>query len=137
MTENASAKTQSPAPHSEPVNGNDEQQLRQTSAPQLMCVHTGLSPSVQESLPRMQQKQMGDHVSMSGTEETWQKEQSRSGAHFNFLLQRYRMSPDDSKSRGSTPEIEELEPEQDEPKTKVKKTPSKKAPTGLPERLPT
>jgi hypothetical protein len=46
-------------------------------------------------------------------------------------------SPDDSKSRGSTPEIEELEPEQDEPKTKVKKTPSKKAPTGLPERLPT
>lgn len=120
MTENASAKTQSPAPHSEPVNGNDEQQLRQTWAQQqqLMWVHTGLSPSVQESLPRMQQKQMGDHVSMSG----------HTGMTGNWTL--VDPSLDDSKSRGSTPE-------QDEPKTKVKKTPSQKVPTGLPERLPT
>ncbi len=30
---------------------------------------------------------------------------------------------DESKSRGSTPEAEDLEPERDEPKTKVKKEP--------------
>ena len=111
MTENASAKTQSPAPHSEPVNGNDEQQLRHQQQTwdqqqQLMWVHTGLIPSVQESLPLMQQK--------------------------NWTL--VDSSLDDSKkSRGSTPEIEELEPEQDEPKTKVKKTPTNKPLTGLPE----
>ena len=67
MIKIASAKTQSPAPHSEPVSpcealdesksrGNDEQQQTWAQQHQLMWVHTGLSASVQESLPLMQQK---------------------------------------------------------------------------------